>query len=398
MGHIKDMMIEAESRGYYLPDENRFLCVNHFDDIYLKDFVRSHSHKGVCSYCGEETNVISLSKFIEYIMKRISQNYISPDDDGLYLSSSFYDDEDEVIPGLKKVGSYITRESAETFDSTKDLLFEIGLVSDNEELNEDVEGCFINDEWIQKDSMIRTIKEELSDLWKDFVKMVIHQRRYTFYTLPQFADSYYSEENGLQNILSELSHTMNELDLYKTLPTNTVLYRCRYVDCEEEVCSFDDLTSPPDDKAAENRMNPTGVSMFYGMFNPEMVKEEARDPEKKFCVIGEFATTTELTVLDLSKLPPLSFWNEHWQELSFIYSFTKEVSKPISAEHNSVEYVPTQIFAEYIRYCCKDRNGEGIDGIQFNSSKTNGVNIVLFYNQKESHTILELVKMNKSLS
>lgn len=191
---------------------------------------------------------------------------------------------------------------------------------------------------------------------------------------------------------------MNALDLYKILPVNTVLYRCRYVDCEEEVNSFDDLTSPPDDKAAENRMNPTGVSMFYGMFDPDMVKEEARDSEKKFCIIGEFATTAELIVLDLSKLPPLSFWNEHWQELSFIYSFTKEVSKPISAEHNSVEYVPTQIFAEYIRYCCIERNGKGIDGIQFKSSKTNGVNIVLFYNQKESRTILELVKMNKSLS
>ena len=398
MGRAKQLMIENEYRGYSLPYEEKYLCASLYDDPYIQDHIRENSHKGICSYTKRHTDVISFADFMEFVIRKIRKQYTSPDDDVLYLSSSFYDDDDEVIPGLKKVGSYITRESAETFDSTRELLYEIGLVSDNEELNHDIEGCFINDEWIQKDSMIRTMKEELSDLWKEFVKLVIHQRRFTFYMLPQFDDSYYSKENGLQNILSELSRAMNDLDLYKILPVNTVLYRCRYIDSEEEVNSFDDLTSPPDDKAAENRMNPTGVSMFYGMFDPDMVKEEARDSGKKFCVIGEFATTTELTVLDLSKLPPLSFWNEHWQELGFIHSFTKEVSKPISAEHNSVEYVPTQIFAEYIRYCCRDRNGKGIDGIQFNSSKTNGVNIVLFYNQKESHTILTIVKMNKTLS
>ncbi|MBO4807205.1 MAG: RES domain-containing protein [Paludibacteraceae bacterium] len=387
--------MEEEDRGYHLPDENKFLCVDHFDDVYLKDFVRRRSREGLCSYCGRKTNVISLSEFIKYIMERIMQHYTSPDDDGLYLSSSFYDDEDEEIPGLKRVGSFITRENAETFNSTKDLLVDIGLVSDNETLNQDIEECFIKDEWIQKDSMIRSMEEELSDLWKEFVKMVIHQRRYTFYMLPQFDDSYHSEENGLQNILSELSRAMDCLDMYKILPVNTTLYRCRYISSEEEVCSFDNLTSPPDDKSAENRMNPTGVSMFYGMFDPDMVKEEARDSEKGSCVIGKFATTSELTVLNLSKLPPLSFWNEHWQELSFIYSFTKEVSKPISAEHNSVEYVPTQIFAEYIRYCCKDKNGKGIDGILFKSSKTKGDNIVLFYNQEKSHTILKLEKIIK---
>ena len=398
MGQIKEIMIEAENRGYYLPDENKLLCANHYDDIYLREFVRSHSRIGLCSYCGRKTNVIILSEFIEYIMKRIRRHYTSPDDDGLYLSNSFYDDEDEVIPGLKKVGSYITRENAETFDSTMELLSDIGLVSDNDELDHDIEGCFINDEWIQKDSMVRTIKEELSDLWKDFVSMVTHRRRYTFFTLPQFDDAYHSEENGLQNILSELSRTISALDMYEILPVNTILFRCRYVDSTEEVTAFDDITSPPDDKASENRMNPAGISMFYGSFDEKTAKEEARDSTKKFCVIGEFITKKELTVLDLTKLPPLSFWNDHWQELSFIYSFTKEVSKPISVGYNAIEYVPTQIFAEHIRYCCKDRDGKRIDGIQFNSSKTNAVNVVLFYNQKESHTTLELVKMNKSLS
>lgn len=398
MGWAKDMMMEAEDRGYYLPDQDKFLCSKHYDDLYLKEFINTHSHRGQCSYCGKKTNVINLSEFVEFIMQRIMQHFTTPDNDELYLSSSFYDDKDDVIPGLKRVGCFVTREEAETYDSTKELLYDIDLIADNETLNQDIEDCILNDEWIQRNSMIRTIREELSDLWKDFVSMVTHRRRYTFFTLPQFDVAYFSEENGLQNILSELSRTINVLDLYQILPVNTILFRCRYVDAKDEVIKFDDITSPPDDKASENRMNPSGISMFYGSFDENTVKEEARDSTNKFCVIGEFITKKELTVLDLTNLPPLSFWNDYWQELGFLYSFSKDVSKPIAEKSRSIEYAPTQIFAEYIRYCCLDMRGNRIDGIKFKSSlpRCSGSNIVLFFNQKESKTVLDIKSLKWS--
>lgn len=389
MGFYKDKMIEEEGRDYYLPDNNKYLCANHYDDIYLKKYIEEHSSPGVCSYCGRKTIVINLTEFVEYLMQKILKHFNSPDEDGLFLSNSLYDDENETIPGLKRVGDYVTRESAKTYDSTKELLLDIGLVSDSEDLYQDIENCIIDKKWIQKDSMICTVEEELSILWNDFAKMVTNQRRYTFYKLKQFNDAYFSKENGLQDILSELSCVMDSLNLYKKLSVNTKLYRCRYVKREEDANSFDDLTSPPDDKASENRMNPAGISMFYGSFDSNTVKKEARDSGNKYCVIGEFVTIKDLVILDLTNLPSLSFWNDNWQELKFIYSFSKEVSKPIDTEYKLCEYVPTQIFSEYVRYCCYNK-GTRIDGIKFKSSICEGQNIVLFYNQKDSKNILKL--------
>ena len=388
MGYYKEKEIEDFSRGYSLPDENKCLCARHYKDVYLRRYVKKHSHKGVCSYCNKKTGVIPLSDFVEYTMDRIRQYYTTPDEDGLYLEKTFYDD-DEIIPGLKRVNGYVTRENAKTFDSVEELLEEIDLISDNEALDQDIQNCFLQEEWIQKDSVSRTVDEELSDLWEEFTSLVIHQRRFTFYMLPQFDETYHSEENGLQGILTEISKSISDLGLYNTLQCKTTLYRCRYIDSKSEVKAFENLTSPPNKNASENRMNPMGVSMFYGAFDRDTAKEEARNSAKKFCAIGEFNTKQKLTILDLTQLPEESFWANHWQELSFLQSFSRKISKSID-EKSKYSYVPTQIFAEYIRYCCRHK-GKKIDGIIYKSSK--GVmskNIVLFYDQKDSANVLEL--------
>ncbi|MBQ7192248.1 MAG: RES domain-containing protein [Paludibacteraceae bacterium] len=390
MGRAKQMMIEDENRGYSLPNENKSLCADLYQDPYLRQYIISHSHKGKCSYTNKYTDVISLEEFIEYVMLKIYAHYTTPDNDDLYLEKSFYDDPEEIIPGLKRVNGYVTRENAELFDSKEELLENIGLISKSDTLNNDIIACIHNDTWIQKDSMVKTKHEELSDIWKQFVKMVTHQRRFTFYVLPEFDDLYFSSENGLQDILSELSNAIRNLLLYKPLSVNSTIYRCRYVENTNEVETFEQITSPPNDKASENRMNPAGISMFYGAFNDNTAKIEAKDSEKKVCVVAQFAVKRDLVVLDLTELPPLSFWNDYWQELAFIYSFSKEISKPIVKNQGPYEYVPTQIFAEYIRFCCSDLKGHDIDGIIFNSSKCRSKNIVLFYDQKKSQDVLIL--------
>ena len=47
MGGVKNEWIEAESRGYRLPDE-KFICASHFDDIYLKEYIKEFSSLGIC--------------------------------------------------------------------------------------------------------------------------------------------------------------------------------------------------------------------------------------------------------------------------------------------------------------------------------------------------------------
>ena len=58
-----------------------------------------------------------------------------------------------------------------------------------------------------------------------------------------------------------------------------------------------------------------------------------------------------------------------------------------------MEYVPSQVFTEYLRYIYRNTKKEKIDGLIYGSSlkKATSSNIVLFYNQRTSADILELI-------
>ncbi|GAA3607844.1 RES family NAD+ phosphorylase [Flavivirga amylovorans] len=70
-------------------------------------------------------------------------------------------------------------------------------------------------------------------------------------------------------------------------------------------------------------------------------------------------------------------------------SFVTEVSLPVLKKDSVLEYLPTQVITEYIRYN-PDLN---VDGMIYNSAKdSNAKNIVLFYDHEESIDNLDFSK------
>lgn len=399
MGQVKQQWIEDESRGYSLPNE-RYVCARHFNDKYLQQYVQDNSISGKCEYCGRKTQVIDLRDFMEYAAGKITDHYGNPGDEALYLASSFYDDEDEEIPGFKRVGCFISPSHADNFESTAELLYDLDLTTDNDQLNKDIEDCFILDEWIQHHPYMMTEGQELSFMWEMFGRMVKHEQRFTFFKRPEFTGEKLSEDNSLMDILTELGVRISEHNLYKELDIATELHRCRFIDVGEVVDTFDKITSPPDNKAKQSRMSPAGISMFYGAFDRNTaVIESSSDgiTTSGSHVVGKFKTKTKLKVLDLTDLPQLSFWMPYdWQVIEFLYSFRNEITKPIVRDDRiHIEYVPSQVFTEYLRYIYRGKGGEKIDGIIYKSSLSGATNsnIVLFYNQRMSADILELINI-----
>lgn len=397
MGQAKQQWLEDASRGYSLPDE-KYVCVNHFEDKYLRKYVKDNSLSGKCDYCGKRTQVIDLRNFIEYVIGKITDYYGDPGDESLYLASSFYDDEDEEISGFKRVGSFISPSHADNFESTAELLYSLELTTDNDQLDKDIEDRFILDEWIQHHPYMMTEGQELSFMWDTFGRMVKHEQRFTFFKRPEFTGEKLSEDNSLMDILTELGAKISAHKLCKEVDIDTKLYRCRFIDPGVVVDSFDKITSPPAGKAKQSRMSPAGISMFYGAFDRNTaVIESSSDGITTVGshVVGKFKTKTKLKVLDLTDLPQLSFWMPlDWQVIEFLYSFRNEITKSIIRDDRiHIEYVPSQVFTEYLRYIYQDAKGEKIDGIIYKSSlkKATSSNIVLFYNSKASTNILELV-------
>jgi hypothetical protein len=318
------------------------------------------------------------------------------------LGSTYYDDSDEEIPGLQRVGSYVAPSYAETFDSTRELLNEVGLTTDNEDLNDEIENCFHTDEWIQSNPTRMAVGQELSFMWHQFEKMVKHQQRFTFLNRPEYRGEEPTNDNGLFDILTELGEIISKFNLCVGIEPGTELYRCRFLDSEEVVDTFDKITSPPDFKAKQSRMSPAGISMFYGAFDKDTAVKESsldgRSVDGRF-VVGKFRSKRKLKVLDLTSLPLPSFWMpSDWQSLDFLHSFSREIKKKIDRDDRiHVDYVPSQVFTEYLRHIYRQPDGGIIDGIIFGSSLfRTGKNIVLFYDQRSSADILNLEEFLRS--
>ncbi len=384
MGRVKQAWLEELSEPIYSGNIDKCVCSTHFDDYYLKQFINK-GDDGVCSYCRKPTKVIHFSSFMDMVKEKLYHRITPLEDANLPTANSYYDDADEEIPGFKRVGCYIAPSEAEYYESPDEIFEQYGLCSDNDELNDDMLSCFNHDEWIRGELFAEDLEVGISRAWKNFVKIVTHRKRYTFFDDSEFK----SHEIWDDDVLTKIKDICSKV-LLKDIKASTKLFRGRPSDRDIPEVRFKDLTSAPDNKAKENRMSAAGISVFYGALDANTVIQEIRHYSSQKIYCGEFETTTPLKVVDMCGIPNiLSFWMpKHYEEYKFLKMFHHEITKPSSPDESlrHLEYVPTQIFTEYIRYMTSQK----IDGIIYKSSLTGGKNIVLFYNQKDSEKILEL--------
>jgi hypothetical protein len=183
-----------------------------------------------------------------------------------------------------------------------------------------------------------------------------------------------------------------------TLPEGTKLYRVQIVGKDEDVLSPERFTSPPKEKATQpNRMSPAGIPMFYGASDFGTAQLETVD----FGSLGhgnvygmEFQTVRETNVLDLTKGFSDRFFASgtkagkeiypYYEDEGFLKEFARDVSIPIVHDgRQHIEYVPTQVFTEYVRYLMKTEDGAPIQGIKYTSSKTGKPCFVIFATQAQ---------------
>lgn len=378
MGQVKKLWMEMEDRGDWPTDSLRGqdVCAHHFGDKYLKSLIVDKGHNGTCSYCGRQDIVRDMYDFGEDIAWKVGLYFVDPASAGLMLAKTFYDD-GEVIPGFRQFGDFIAPIENTVYDSTMEMMLDLGLYTENDELNNDIASIFTTDTWISKDIYEEDQTVHLVILWEKFCKEVTHSRRFTFLATPHY--------EGYDNILKSLHRIIIQQGLCKTLRKGTVLYRARKVDDSNKKYAFKDITAAPDMEAYPNRMSPAGISMFYASFDKTTPMRECVGDGSSAMIVGKFKTKITLHVIDLTMIPTTSFWMDGWQENKFLHQFNEEVTKPVNPEDkNYLQYVPTQIITEFFRYMFRDSKGHCVDGLIYGSSKTKERNIVLFCNQRDS--------------
>jgi hypothetical protein len=314
-----------------------------------------------------------LSDVVERIRFAIYQEYAPPEEE------TMYDPEEGDYAGN-------VLEHTDVFDK-------IGFELSNQELYDDIVSSFWDERFCSIGMWAGSPSERQKEAWDGFKSIVKHRRRYTFGNIPDEECDHGIVEHHPKEMLLHIADTISWFGLSVEVPIGFRFWRVRVHEKSKSLKIPDGLAAPsPDQAKYSNRMSPAGVPMFYGAEDFDTAWQETVDPDDthgKKLTGGTFVSQKPLTLLDLCNLPrSVCFFNE-WESskrfgLYFLREFQVDLSKPIKKDgRQHIEYVPTQVFTEFIRFEYKSSTGSAYSGIRYPSSKTGRPCVVLFFDQEE---------------
>lgn len=360
MGQTK-RRIDRETEHGYISIDSR-VCNHCVSDRHIKKFIKGTGEKSKCDYCEKNrAKTVEFNEFIEFFLEHVDSLYSDP----LDVLVNFEDDE--------TFGIY-------------ELLDDIDL-TEQDSLRNDVEYSLNDRKWCEgpyyqyeESDALRAGWEKFSEVAKKF-KVTYHQ----------LDGEHCYEPIQPSEFLGALSNVISRIGLYKTLTKGTSLYRVRIEKKNEKFTKASELAPPPANKAIyPNRMSPLGIPMFYGAFDiGTAIKETYSGNKEHIATIAKFKLLKDITLVDLSKIPPyLDFFEDadhNNQQIEFLNDFVKAISAPIERDGREyVDYISTQIITEHLRYeHHKMNHNEEILGLIYPSSKSNGKKSVVIFCENE---------------
>lgn len=340
------------------------VCSNCFEDDDLRAIIVSVDGPPGCHFCGEDdAPTIPVDDIADHIRER---------------AEAFYGKAGDQLPYESREGGY-QGWNVDTYDLLTDSL-ELGLPRDNGDLLSRLIDEIGDDQWCEYDWLTLEPDESLMFSWEEFCRIVTSERRFFFHNLGAEDDRSPDERSPIQ-LLSELASHIENRGLIRLLEIDTRLFRARSRSPDERHETAAALGPPPSEFATQsNRMNPPGISMFYGADRLELAVAEIRGETAS---VGEFATLRPLRILDLADLPevPGLFSSADRMEimvLGFLNQFSEMIVRPVErTDRTHIDYIPTQVFSEFLR---DHEFLEGpIHGVRYlSATRQEGANLVLF--------------------
>ena len=353
------------------------VCPRCINERSLAEYIEENASEYECTYCEEareRPSAMDLDELLRHMRERIEMEY---------------EDAANSVGYESREGGY----QLPTMDAYE-LLNEVAPDWDpgSERLRDDIAAEFMETPWVHKHPYSPTEEEAWNWSWTDFVHLVKHRIRYLLFPPEMQVRDRYSETTAPSEVLDQLGKLFLDMDLSCTLEAGTELFRVRIrKPGQPRLSTLVELGPPPIDAARfANRMSPAGVSMFYAAFDEATALAETddqRDCGPAEASIGVFKTTRDLNLLDLVSLPdvPSIFdddaANLERASLSFLYAFNRDFTRSVKKDgREHVEYVPSQVVTEFIRYRLPAKAERAVHGIRYQSSRRDGgVACVLFF-------------------
>lgn len=187
------------------------------------------------------------------------------------------------------------------------------------------------------------------------------------------------DKSRLNRLLSYIMSNTSEL------PTDWFRARAQVDDAPY---SPDDMGAPPKRLASHGRANPAGIPYLYIASDAETAVSEIRPHTGELISIAQFHINESLNFIDLRNprklVSPFMLENEDEvallrRDISFLELLGKELRNPVLPQGAAIDYVPSQYLCEFIK-------NSGFDGVIYDSSVGEGMNLALFDPSKGTPT------------
>ena len=372
---------------HYTSSADKNVCTECIGNEFFSKWIAENGEAGTCDYDEshrDENSVISLEELAEYVDQYFRANYCqgaeyrygTPDSDNPSYAN-YGEPYKDILENdlecsqtlIEELSSYLPdddgRDGGETF---YDDCMEYESLSDAQKREE----AEWEDHWYE---------DRFAYPWYEFCDTVKYKRRF-FRTIELLNALFGKAEEYESGTVRPIYQVMQ----------GAILHRARLLDNTFTEAMLNEnpainLSAPPRDKTKAGRMNVEFIPVFYASFSPETALAEMRPSIGDSLAIGEYRLTRPIKVFDFTAFDSL----EYIQELSneerarayahtrydFIQHVQDEISKPVTQHQKQLEYIPTQIIAEYLS------EHFGCDAIIYKSSifrqrNATARNIVLF--------------------
>jgi RES domain-containing protein len=247
----------------------------------------------------------------------------------------------------------------------------------------DIIEAIATESWFEDDA-----RGHFSYSWEQFSKTVRHEARFVLVAKPRPGGENEPPARLARFLEGLLGYADKSTRMLHLLPVGTSVFRGRMTDdlvalrTKTRNEPAKELGAAPPDRAAPGRMSGEGVPLFYAADNVHTaVAEISIHSPYDLAIVGEFITQRPLTILDFTRslrMPSIFDPAEQYRRMfvEFVDDFVESITTPVILDgRERVEYLPTQLVTEYLRWVPERR----IDGIAFPSRTDNrGKNFVLF--------------------
>ena len=362
-------------------EDGKYVCSKCIGDEIVSAEIAKVRKRKTCSYCGKKGCVIAIDQIAERVeevySRMVGQAAAEPE---------VFGDSDKLE--YRQNGDTPEMIVSEMLNPETDTISEdiVGINSEKNAYSVMRDGG--EDMWDSSSDIyvLRIPRDpQTKETWANFCESVKHNRRFFNEKAAQWL-----HEIMAPLVEAEAVARRSAVRIIQPGDSDSIVYRGRVANSVEDRTRIlkdpvAQLGTAPRARTTSGRMNAAGIPVFYGSFDIATCVAELRGPVGGTAVVGKFAISRPLRVLDLTKLSDarfsISYFDPDVERKAgynrFIRGFHDEIKKAVIPGAETLDYLATQFVAEYLW----TRPDPPLDGVIFGSAQTSqpeARNIALF--------------------